>query len=127
MLTGNMAGEARAPELICDAALGEDRIERLRSQSGDECIRFVAWEKGKYTPTPPVLSEPELLDLLQQAIRRRVLSEHFVDGLDRIIAESHQPLAVCCSLPSAKAGKQQGEVIVGYVISRMEEGNIAPA
>jgi hypothetical protein len=59
----------------------ETRIEKLHLAKGEEKIRLSSWNGGIFNPQPLVLSEPELLELLHQAIHAGVLPRNFIGKL----------------------------------------------
>jgi hypothetical protein len=59
----------------------EARIEKLLLESGQEKIRLTGWSGGKIRSQPLVLSESELLEVLNQAIHAGVLPHNFIGEL----------------------------------------------
>jgi len=57
-------------------------IERLDPTGPEPLrIRLASWSQGKMFSRPPVLTEQELVALLQKAIRAKILSPDFLTSL----------------------------------------------
>ena len=58
----------------------------MKAEEQDE-IRFSWWPDGNMANRPLDLPEPMLLDLMAEAIRQKVFSGSFLEGLTRLLAE----------------------------------------
>ena len=64
------------------------RIERIFVKAeGQEEIRFSWWPDGKMANCPLDVPEAQLLELMAGAIRSRVFTGTFLQGLTRLLAE----------------------------------------
>jgi len=63
---------------------GEElRVERLQAaENGQEQLRFSIWEQDRMLGDPLLLTEQELISLLQAAIQAGVLSSDFLSKLE---------------------------------------------
>ena len=70
------------------AEVHDCRIERIfvKGEGQDE-IRFSWWPDGNMANRPLDLPEPQLLELIAEAMRRGVFTEPFLQGLTRLLAE----------------------------------------
>jgi hypothetical protein len=74
------------------AGIGDCRIERIfvkaeNEGAGQVEIRFSWWPDGRMANRPLDLPEPQLLQLMAEAIRRGVFGEEFLRGLTRLLAD----------------------------------------
>jgi hypothetical protein len=74
------------------AEVGACRIERIfvkaeNGGQGQEEIRFSWWPDGRMANRPLDVPEPLLLELMAEAIRCRVFTEPFLQGLTRLLAD----------------------------------------
>src|SRR5262249_25579 len=77
-------------EPLAVGSVGDDRIERvLVKDDGQQEIRFSWWPNGRFNRNPLVITESELLPLMSEAIRSRVVSDQFLrdlrTSLDRVV------------------------------------------
>lgn len=64
----------------------EARIERLRIKATNvEEIRFSWWKNGKIVPRPLDLTEADLIELIQSAVEKNVLSPKFLSDLRALL------------------------------------------
>jgi hypothetical protein len=74
------------------AEIGNCRIERIFVKAedegrGQEEIRFAWWPDGRMANRPLDLPEPQLLELMAEAIKRDVFTESFLQGSTKLLAE----------------------------------------
>jgi len=61
---------------------GQVVIERLDPGGPEpQRLRLACWNQGKMLSRPPALTEPELVALLQKAVRAKILSPDFLKNL----------------------------------------------
>ena len=82
------------------AEINGNRIERIfvKAENQDE-IRFSWWPDGRMATRPLDPPEPQLLELLAEAIRRGVFTEPFLRGLTKLLADRTQPNAATSDAP----------------------------
>lgn len=69
------------------AKINDCRIERILVKAENQIeIRFSWWPDGKMANRPLDLPEPSLLNLIEEAIREKVFSGAFLEGLTRVLA-----------------------------------------
>jgi hypothetical protein len=60
----------------------EGRIEKILAKGTEpEKVRISCWKQGQQFPQPLDISENQLVDLLQKAVRAGILSSEFVNNL----------------------------------------------
>lgn len=67
----------------------EVRLERLYIKEHDrEEIRFSWWPNGRMAQKPLDVTEPELLDLLEEGIKQKVFSPEFLEQFRALLNRS---------------------------------------
>jgi hypothetical protein len=74
---------------LASAEVKDCRIERIYVKAEEQIeIRFAWWPDGNMANRPLDLPENQLLELIAEAIRQRVFSGTFLQGLTRLLAEN---------------------------------------
>jgi hypothetical protein len=73
---------------LASADVRNCRIERIFVKAENQAeIRFAWWPDGKMANRPLDIPETHLLEMMSEAIRQRVFSNGFLQGLTRLLAE----------------------------------------